>query len=131
MDEPKYPPVPLDRVRRTVAIQVQATSLRHVARRIGMSPTGLEKFLRGAEPYSGIRRKLVEWWGREGLGAGAEVSTDLADDALTALVRDLPAAQRRAAMLEMLEVLRAAHEMDGVPVPPWLDELARRHGFQP
>jgi hypothetical protein len=128
MDEERYPPVPLDRVRRSVAIQVQATSLRHVARRVGMSPTGLEKFLRGAEPYTVIRRKLVDWWNREGESPNAEVSTDLAADALNALVRDLPAAQQRAAMVEMLQVLRSAHEMDGVPVPPWLRELAARYG---
>jgi hypothetical protein len=127
MDEQRYPPVPLDRVRRSVALQVQSTSLRHVARRVGMSPTGLEKFLRGAEPYTIIRRKLVDWWTREGESPNAEVSTDLASDALQALVRDLPASQQRGAMVEMLQVLRAAHEMDGVPVPTWLRELAARY----
>ena len=128
MDEPTFPPVPIGSLRRTVAMQVQATSLRHVARRIGMSPTGLEKFLRGAEPYAVVRRKLADWWGREGGSPTAQVSPELAAEALTALVRDLPPSQRREAMAEMLEVLRAAHRMDGVPIPAWLDELAERFG---
>jgi hypothetical protein len=129
MEEPRYPPVPLDRVRRSVALQVQASSLRHVARRVGMSPTGLEKFLRGAEPYSIIRRKLVDWWKREGESPTAHVSTDLAADALHALVRDLPPNQQREAMSEMLQVLREAHEMDGVPAPAWLRDLAVQYGI--
>ena len=42
----------LERLRETVALRVQATSLRTVARQVGMSPTGLEKFLAGETPYS-------------------------------------------------------------------------------
>lgn len=128
MDEPRYPPVPIDRLRRTVAMQVQATSLRHVARRIGMSPTGLEKFLRGAEPYAVVRRKLADWWGREGASPTAEVSPELAAEALTALVRDLPPEQRRDAVTEMLDVLRDAHRLDGVAEPAWLRDLRERFG---
>ena len=128
MDEPRFPPVPIDRLRRTVAMQVQATSLRHVARRIGMSPTGLEKFLRGAEPYAVVRRKLADWWGREGASPNAEVSAELAAEALTALVRDLPPDQRREAVAEMLDVLREAHQMDGSAEPAWLRELEERFG---
>ena len=128
MTEPRNPPVPLDRVRRSVALQVQASSLRHVARRVGMSPTGLEKFLRGAEPYSIIRRKLVDWWKREGENPRPAVSTDLAADALRALVRDLPPAEQRQAMAEIIQVLRHAHEVDETPVPAWLGELAEQYG---
>ncbi|HET7233195.1 MAG TPA: hypothetical protein VFJ16_24505 [Longimicrobium sp.] len=40
---------------------VASTSLRQAAREIGMSPTGLQKFLDGAEPYVKTVRKLSLW----------------------------------------------------------------------
>ncbi|HET6230304.1 MAG TPA: hypothetical protein VFE05_09570 [Longimicrobiaceae bacterium] len=119
-------PISLERLRRNVAVQVQATSLRFMARRVGMSPSGLSKFLEGAMPYSAIRRKLFEWWEREGGKPSAEVSTELATDALTALVHDLPSDARRGAVQELLGVLREAHKQDGVPMPQWLADLSGR-----
>jgi hypothetical protein len=122
-DEP-FAPVNIDRLRRNVAVQVQETSLRSVARQVGMSPSGLEKFLRGSRPYSGSKRKLVEWWSREGGTPGAHVSAELAGEALSALLRDLPPEHRAAALGELLEILREAHEVDGVPLPDWLEEMS-------
>ncbi|HEX9939764.1 MAG TPA: hypothetical protein VGB15_21695, partial [Longimicrobium sp.] len=64
----------LERLRETVRLRVEATSLRAVARQVGMSPSGLEKFLAGGTPYAGSRQKLQDWWEREGSRPRAEVS---------------------------------------------------------
>src|SRR5690606_39795630 len=52
--------VPLDRLRAAVEGGVAARSLRGVAREVGMSPSGLQKFRDGATPYAATRRKLEE-----------------------------------------------------------------------
>lgn len=46
-----------DKVRR----RVSNTSLRNVARQIGMSASGLSKFLNGVNPYTSTHRKLTTW----------------------------------------------------------------------
>ena len=57
-------------LRSAVAQGVSSTSLREVARQVGMSPTGLRNFLDGSEPYSTTRQKLERWFVR---GEGGEV----------------------------------------------------------
>ncbi|HVH11557.1 MAG TPA: hypothetical protein VM759_00825, partial [Longimicrobium sp.] len=49
-------------LRETAAARVENTSLRSVAREIGMSPTGLKKFLLGTAPYSPTLRRLRNWY---------------------------------------------------------------------
>lgn len=41
--------------------EVEKRSLRKVAREVGLSPTGLAKFLLGSTPYSPTIRKLERW----------------------------------------------------------------------
>ncbi|HEU0014798.1 MAG TPA: hypothetical protein VFQ45_14020, partial [Longimicrobium sp.] len=55
----------LERLREMVTLRVEATSLRSVARQVGMSPSGLDKFLSGAMPYQKSRRRLFDWLHRE------------------------------------------------------------------
>ena len=116
------PPTSLERMRESVAIRVQATSLRAVARQVGMSPTGLEKFLRGGTPYARSRQKLHDWWMREGSTPRAEVTSEGVSVALGALVRDLAPPFRDEAVRDLLRTLLAAYASRG-PVPAWLDEL--------
>ena len=52
---------PLARLREAVERQVSARSLRHAARQVGMSPTGLQKFLAGSAPSDATCRKLERW----------------------------------------------------------------------
>lgn len=49
-------------LQRVVALRVEAKSLRGVAREIGMSPTGLKRFLQGTTPYSPTLRRLRRWY---------------------------------------------------------------------
>jgi hypothetical protein len=52
---------PLARLREAVERQVSERSLRHAARQVGMSPTGLQKFLAGSAPSDATCRKLERW----------------------------------------------------------------------
>ena len=120
------PPTVIDRLRENVAIRVQATSLRSVARQVGMSPSGLEKFLQGGVPYTASRRKLLEWWSRERHRVISELTADGVAGALGRLVRDLPADRQEPAMAELVATLRTVYAGQDGPFPPWLDELAVR-----
>src|SRR5688572_8265908 len=50
------------RVRAAAAARVEATSLRSVSREIGMSATGLSKFLDGNAPYLPTLNRLRNWY---------------------------------------------------------------------
>ncbi|HEX7049346.1 MAG TPA: hypothetical protein VF188_03955 [Longimicrobiales bacterium] len=117
--------MPLDRLREAVAGGVEARSLRQVARDVGMSPTGLRKFLSGATPYSATRRKLERWYVREAARYGDDLGPGSASAALRILGHGLPPEERRRALNQMLDVLEAAHREAGRTPPPWLAELRR------
>ena len=108
--------VSVDTLRRAVAGSVSATSLRQVARDVGMSPTGLWKFLSGATPYSATRKKVERWYVRR--GGAPDVHTALA--ALEVLVQDLPPADRIQAMEGILAAL--GQSMSG-KLPNWMEQL--------
>lgn len=116
----------LERLRESVATRVQATSLRSVARQVGMSPSGLEKFLCGGTPYSRSRQKLQEWWVREGQRPRTDLSGEGMEVAVAALVRDVPPEQRTPAMKRLVRSLRGVYEAEIGICPPWLDDLADR-----
>jgi hypothetical protein len=114
----------LERLRETVAARVEATSLRSVARQVGMSPTGLEKFLSGGTPYSRSRQKLQDWAEREGSKPRSDVTMEGIEVAIGALVRDLPAEHRVEAIRRLVRSLQTVYEAEGAQPPEWLDRLA-------
>src|SRR5690606_2328711 len=97
--------VPLDRLRDAVESGVRNRSLRGVAREVGMSPSGLQKFLDGATPYTMTRQKLERWYVREAARYGGGPGTGSALAALQILIQDLPAAGRDEAAIEILDLL--------------------------
>ena len=116
----------IERLRENVAIRVQAASLRAVARQVGMSPAGLEKFLSGGVPYARSRQKLQDWWVREGHKPRSEISTEGVEVAMGALVRDLPPELREPTMKGLVRTLRGMYETQQAVCPPWLAELSER-----
>ena len=54
----------VEQLRTAAAARVEHTSLRGTAREIGMSPTGLKKFLSGTPPYSPTLRRILNWYNR-------------------------------------------------------------------
>jgi hypothetical protein len=120
------PQTSIDRLREAVMIRVQATSLRSVARQVGMSPSGLDKFLNGGMPYQKSRRKLFDWLHRERNNLGADLTVDGVAAALGSLVRDLPPDRRERALNALLETLRSLYDANASSAPRWLGELTRR-----
>src|SRR5215207_8457395 len=107
----------IETLREAARLYVDATSLRHAARDIGMSPTGLRGFIDGADPYVKTTRKLTEWYIREIQSRSAELSRESAGAALSLLVQHMPAPQRGLTMLQMLDVLDRRCRETSTPRP--------------
>lgn len=118
--------IPLDRLREAVEDGVASRSLRGVAREVGMSPSGLQKFRDGALPYVSTRRKLERWYVREAAQYGRGPGAGSALAALHILTQDLPPPQRGEATGEILELLETAFRKRHLRVPAWLAEVRRR-----
>jgi transcriptional regulator with XRE-family HTH domain len=110
-------------LREAAAARVENTSLRAVAREIGMSPTGLTKFLRGTVPYSPTLRRLRKWYLQFGAPNPPSVGIDEASAALAILTHDLLPGARRAATNAVLEVMGAGYDRSGKPRPRWIADL--------
>lgn len=113
---------PVERLRDALAARVAAASLRQVAREVGMSPSGLQKFLGGARPYSATRRKLDQWYVRESARYESELSAGSAFAALRVLVHDLPPGPGERAVRHLVDALEASYGRAEVR-PKWLVEL--------
>jgi len=118
--------VPLDRLRAAVEGEVAARSLRGVAREVGMSPSGLQKFRDGATPYASTRRKLEEWYLREAArrDPAGDVVPVLA--ALRILTSGLPAPQRARTAAAIVDQVEKAYRSQRLPSPPWVAEVRAR-----
>ncbi|HSU17288.1 hypothetical protein [Longimicrobium sp.] len=80
---------PVEAIRQAARLATEATSLRAVARAVGMSPMGLKHFLDGRRPYSATLRKLNVWFVAHALEQQG-FSEDAARAALTLLVDGTP-----------------------------------------
>jgi transcriptional regulator with XRE-family HTH domain len=102
---------------------VENTSLRSVAREIGMSPTGLKKFLQGTAPYSPTVRRLRNWYVQYAAVQAGEVHTQDATAALAVLVHDLSPDPRRSAASCVLDCVSRGYDQSGKTRPVWINEL--------
>jgi len=119
----------IQHLRALAAARVEHTSLRGVAREIGMSPTGLKKFLLGTAPYSPTLRRLRKWHVHHAGTPAGEVEQHDAEAAIAVLTHALPAEPRRATAECVLDCLGRGYEAAGHARPTWVaelrDELAR------
>ncbi len=115
-------------LRETAAARVENTSLRSVAREIGMSPTGLKKFLQGTAPYSPTLRRLRNWYVRYAAAQPSGVELADADAAVAVLVHDLGVRSRRWTALQVLDAVGNGYAHNDKPTPAWLSELRTRYG---
>jgi AcrR family transcriptional regulator len=100
--------------------RVAETSLRHVAREIGMSAPGLSLFLGGASPRTATLEKIRTWHLRGADGTSVEA----ARTALYMLASHLPPGGDRVTMIRMaLMIIARLHRERGRPGPPWLAPL--------
>jgi hypothetical protein len=115
----------IKKMRQAVIDQVENTSLRNVARQLGMSPAGLRKFMDGGAPYTPTLRRLRKWYPRYA-GGGGNVQAQEAAAALTLLLHEVAPGPRREIAAEILDSLAGAYEQSGKPRPAWIDELRAR-----
>jgi hypothetical protein len=106
-----------------VTLAVHDTSLRKTAKAIGLSPTGLTRFLEGARPQRGTRARLVAFYARWQRERGQSISYGTARAMLDELAGHLPPRLRGEAIRRMVEALDAAGEAGSLPRPPWLTEM--------
>jgi|SRR5690625_303343 len=123
MPAPRGGGVPLDRLREAVEGGVRSRSLRSVAREVGMSPSGLQKFLDGSRPYSGTRRKLERWYVREAARYEGGPGVGTAAAALQVLTQDLPTEVGRKTSVEILDLLDTVYRRRRRPSPSWIATL--------
>jgi hypothetical protein len=115
-------------LREMAAARVENTSLRGVAREIGMSPTGLKKFLLGTAPYSPTVRRLRKWYLQHAALTTGEVSRHDASAALVVLIHDLRPEPRRETTECMLDCLERGYDLSSRSRPLWVAELRAEYG---
>ena len=119
-DQPQEATV--EHLRAAAADKVRRSTLRSAAREIGMSPTGLKKFIEGTDPYGPTLRRLRKWYVHHSTPP-IEVERDDVTAALSVLTFDLPAAPRRETADNMLDCLGQGYDASGRARPHWVAEL--------
>ncbi|HEX6373854.1 MAG TPA: hypothetical protein VF006_33305 [Longimicrobium sp.] len=114
-------------LRDTVAARAENTSLRRVAGEIGMSPTGLKKFLQGTDPYSPTLRRLRSWYVQYAAVQSGEVQLEDASAAINVLLHDVAPAARRGMASRVIGALALGYKETGRDSPAWLSDLQSRY----
>lgn len=113
-------------LRRAAHQRVEDTSLRGTGREIGLSPTGLKKFLLGTAPYSPTLRRLRTWYVRHAAELGDRSASLTQEDAVAALkvlTNGFDAATGRVLAVQVTEALRSAYRETGRTPPVWVEDL--------
>lgn len=106
-----------------VKAQAQEHSLRRVAARLQMSPTGLSGVLDGAAPYRKTLRKLRSYYNEV---LGLDTPPDGAAEAVSLVRRlaaDLPEHARDPSVQRLAASVAALYERVDAPFPTWLADL--------
>src|ERR1035437_9833746 len=96
---------PIDMLREAVAQKAAVTSVRQVAREVGISRMGLTAFLQEAKPHSRTYRKLIAWFLLEHHRRPAVPDMYLAEVSLELLTQHLPLSHRRKMQQKILALL--------------------------
>ncbi|HEU0299673.1 MAG TPA: hypothetical protein VFR37_09470, partial [Longimicrobium sp.] len=101
------PPETVATIRDFARRRVEETSLRKVARQVGMSPSGLAKFIAGSAPYRRTIGRLESWYvvEREAAEPGPTDAEVLAT-AVRVLARMVPPTSRNGLVDEILDSVR-------------------------
>jgi hypothetical protein len=111
--------VPVATLRKAIARAVEASSTRAVADAVGISHSGIRKFVAGSDPHAGTVRKLSAWYVRHAAGTGP-VDATTAGAAIALLVSGLPEGEAEAVQAGLLDLLRDAYLRSGAEPPDWL-----------
>lgn len=103
---------------------VARTSLRQVARDVGMSAPGLALFLDGSMPRESTLEKIRTWYFSEA-ASRSDTSHHTARAAIELLLEPMPSQETRERVYgEILGVLTRPYRRKGIVPPLWLRELA-------
>lgn len=115
--------IPLDAIRREAELARDASSLRAVAREVGITPMGLRAFLLNeGKPQARTARKLNEWYVRR-MATRPPEGEDEARAALTILAGYYPQAQRARVLTGFLDSMEREFRESGMAPPAWLEKL--------
>ena len=105
-----------ERWRHALRDAITGSTLRAVARSVGMSPSGLQNFLEGASPYGKTRERLRFWYFQQaGFSSFAVEETAYI---LRRMMGTLPTPDRGVAQL--LDTVEGAHQAAGMRAPEWV-----------
>lgn len=113
------PAVPIERLRELLGARVEASSIRSVAKEVGLPPNGLSYFLEGGSPRTATVRKLEAWYVRDAARTEGQTADEAGRAALTLLVRYVPPGARKGARARMIALLDALCREADVPTPAW------------
>ena len=121
----------IPQMREAVMERVERTSLRTAAREIGMSPSGLKKFLDGNMPYTKTIHRLRAWYVHHAADRQAETSDEAAFAAFGVLVHDLPSGMQSQTVEAMLHCIEQGYVTTRRPVPAWVTQMRQHYGIPP
>lgn len=120
--------IPMDVLRAAIQDQAGQSSMRCVAREIGLSARAVEMFLCSeGTPRNVTERKIRDWYLRM-FGASAPVpphTVSVVRAAVALLTPHIPADEAVAAGEQVLERVCEIHRRHGIPVPPAVRDLLR------
>jgi hypothetical protein len=125
VSEPLAPAVSLAVLRDALRRAVDQTSLRQVAREVGLSPRGVTLVIRGVQSQKKTVAKLREWYARHG-PAVVGMSGEMAAASLANLLEGLDGADREVAARAIVALLEAVHRGREADPPGWIDHLRSR-----
>lgn len=126
MSAPRPPGVSVDALRAAAGELRKRTSLRVAAARIGIAPSVLNGFLKGARPYARTLETLADWYLDEHAREGTPPSADGAEMALSRLARHLTPAQQQAVLPLLLDLVESMGRGQSIEPPEWVGEMRQR-----
>lgn len=122
-----YPDLDINVVRRFAQARANETSVRRVAREIGMNHQSLEKYLDGSQPYARLRALICAWYlqhpAAERLAAEGNPRREPAADLsyhLEALLGELAGPARGEALMRITRALSDGYVRMQGSAPSWL-----------
>jgi hypothetical protein len=112
----------VEAIREAVKLAIEASSLRKVARAVGMSPMGLKHFAEGTQPYSATFRKLLAWHAVYLTESGG-FSVETVRGALVVMTDGIPESARGRVSAALMDELLRFHRELGSRAPAWLATL--------
>ena len=114
----------VERYRSAVRTAVADSTVRDVARAVGMSHGGLHNFLNGSEPHGRTIGLIRAWYIRT---AGVErVSATELLTVISRLVATLP--DQRRGVLNVLSAIESSYNQQGIVPPEWIARVLNRLG---